>query len=510
MDEQLKRKIAMKKFKSALILLSAVAFSQSHADDYIIRSTDTTYGATRFQGTNVQNYTSNIEIPSSGLTSEDNLLVYGYYDINNGTNISVNRFTYVSNGLYTNSFSFYSGSGSTVIQAREIMFLLQPDNNVAYDYTKGINAEDLTDLSGLSNLPNFRVNNSTVTLRGEIVNSNTLDIHIGSSYVLGQSSLTLESYDENSTAEYSIGTVYFNYSEQGADSSGILTVGRGLTLNVDNITFSTSYSEGATASSTLNIVNGGRLNLGAVKFGYDSDVVTINHLDGVLGVGSSSNLDISTGDRPATLNYVLGENSIFDTTNGNIYIESSVNLSSASGVNGGMLVRGGGELNILTSVEAVTGKVHVTGGSILYSDNGWFVNAQSVQVDAGSRLGFTGDMILNADSQITIGVDSESVFGQIVNTGTILSEDGSYGSLYFILGADAFENTDSITIGLNSIIGDSSFTDWDSFDISTNMGEYYIQDGNITFVVPEPAEWAALFGAVALGVAAWRRRRAGR
>ena len=42
------------------------------------------------------------------------------------------------------------------------------------------------------------------------------------------------------------------------------------------------------------------------------------------------------------------------------------------------------------------------------------------------------------------------------------------------------------------------------------MGEYYIQDGNITFVVPEPAEWAALFGAVALGVAAWRRRRAGR
>ena len=502
----------MKEFKIALILLSAVAFSQSYATDYIIRSTDTANGNTRFQGTNVSNYTYNIQIPSSGLTSEDSLLVYGYYDIANGTKISANRFTYVSNGRWGNSFSFYGGSSSnaTVIQAREIMFMLQPDNQTSFDYTKGINAEDLTDLSGLSNLPNFNVNGSTVTFRGEIVNSNALNINIGSDYISGQSSLTLESYDENTAAEYSVGTVYFNYSKQGYDSNGVFTVGRGLTLNADNITFSSSYSEGKAYSSTVNIVDGGRLNLGAVNFRLDSDAVTINHLDGVLAAGSSSYLEIGTGGRPASLNYVLGENAIFDTSNGSIYIESTANLSSADGVNGGMLVRGGGELNIFTSVDAVTGKVHVTGGSILHSDNGWFVNAQSVQVDAGSRLGFDGDMLLNADSKITIGVDSESLFGQIGNTVTIRSEDGSYGSLYFILGADAFENSDSITIGLDSIIGDSSFANWDSFDISTNMGEYYIQDGNITFVVPEPAEWAALFGAIALGVAAWRRRRAGR
>ena len=99
----------------------------------------------------MSNYTYNIQIPSSGLTSEDSLLGYGYYDIANGTKISANRFTYVSNGRWCNSFSFYGGSisNATVIQAREIMFMLQPDNQTSFEYTKGINAEDLTDLSGL-------------------------------------------------------------------------------------------------------------------------------------------------------------------------------------------------------------------------------------------------------------------------------------------------------------------------------------------------------------------------
>ena len=90
--------------------------------------------------------------------------------------------------------------------------------------------------------------------------------------------------------------------------------------------------------------------------------------------------------------------------------------------------------------------------------------------------------------------------------------------------AEDFVEGESASVDLNSIFGDSTtvvlsaLNDGKKFSVSDSHSEWNLDsvtfgdDGNVSFVVgsqvvPEPATYAAIFGALALAFAAYRRRK---
>lgn len=148
----------------------------------------------------------------------------------------------------------------------------------------------------------------------------------------------------------------------------------------------------------------------------------------------------------------------------------------------------------------------ISGGAALTIEQGGVL-----EIDSGKILSVSdGEIIFNIDTadaatRILLGENSEIVFGTdskltINIDGTILSD----GSHTFTLIEAASEAQISGITKENSILNiNGSLFDankW-SFAFDSATGSFNIN------VVPEPAKWAMIFGAIALGLAAYRRRK---
>lgn len=443
-----------------------------------------------FTGFSSGNFTSDPEIPSGGITSQDDVIVRGFYDYN-ADYIDVNSFTYVARGLdlggYGSGMSFkYNASKPFTIKAKSISFLNNNTdiNDSAYDTT--------------ASFLNIFVN--TIIFRGNMDYGGS--IMIGASYSSTTAGLTLAGYDESTNGIYNINAINLNYSvgTNKRDTTLTFNMEDGAIANVGTLSFSSSIATDTTNSTTLNL-NGGVLTVGAVNFrNLTGDSITINHNAGALGAGG--NLVFGQGLNAGTLKYVMGENAVFNTNGNSITIASPTSLS-ASGEKAGLTVRGGGSLILECDASALNGAILVEGASRLNFGDGWASNAESIRVSAGGAVETSGGIALNSSSNITLEILSESDYAKLI--GASVSDSDSYGALVFDISSGAFDGKSSISFALSDLI-DAGDVDWSKFDISANY-DYVLGDNSITFAIPEPSSVAAAFGALALALAACRRRK---
>lgn len=165
-------------------------------------------------------------------------------------------------------------------------------------------------------------------------------------------------------------------------------------------------------------------------------------------------------------------------------------------------------------------------------------DAPSYGFNGGANFHLEDGSSLTANSSIASGSDifvgsgcSFNIDGKLETTKTItVASDATIGasSISFekliVNFAEDFVEGDSASVDLNSIFGSSTtvvlaaLEDGKEFSVSDSHSEWNLDsvtfgsDGNVSFVVgsqvvPEPATYAAIFGALALAFAAYRRRK---
>lgn len=466
-------------------LFLALFCARIFAADYTITGSGT--GTSKFSG--LTSGTISPTPPAGGITAQDNVDIFNFYDINN-INVAVNKFNYTSSGEYGNGLSMYGTNALTAQEARFYVEYAKSETDIrACEFINLNNGATFTMNGAINSLTNIRFGQSTTMYGNPVMNFNP--------YQAGQTS----------TSRINNFVIYYGVN---GNTSATLNINEGAIVYANGVTtFTRQETHAYTYSTTFNI-NGGALYLGGFSYSFENDNFTINHNSGTFG--SKSGVYITKGGLAGSLKYVVGENVTFDTAGGTLEIgdfsdPEDVVLSRSAEVTN-ITVKGGMEFNIYTNIDVINGDVRVTDGTIMHVGSGWLYNAKSVRVDAGSILGFDGDMVLNANSHIIIGVDGEYSFGQVGNASAISTSDGEFGALQFVIDSNAFANDDQITLYFSDIIGDSSFTEWDSFDIQANYSYTVdIANGSITFAVPEPAAIAAVFGGLALAFSFIRRRK---
>ena len=470
--------------KAAFLPFILALCLQAGAAEYTLTSTDST-GQAAFTGFSSTSFTASPDIPAEGITSEDSVIVEGYYDIKVDA-INVENFTFISSGAYGNGLSFSGGANIPVIRAKNISFRLRND----------------------STQPNFiNINNTNVTFAGSVNNSGS-NLCLPQSdgiHTPGNKNVYFQAFDENTPSVSYLDNIIFYYTRSNENAqSHLLQVDAGTTLNASSIYNGSIQSEHMAAgyATTINI-NGGALNAASIRYLFDSELqtFTINHLSGTLG--ARGDITLTKNGLAGTLNYAIGENAIFNTraeTDAHtITLSSDVALtrSSAEGA-GGFTVRGGGTLAIECDVSAVNGTVNVEDSSVLKLDS-WLADAQKVSIGAGSQVEVSSEISLGENSHIVLGVNSAEDFAKLVGA---ISDSESIGTLEFAFGGTA---GDTFSIAYTDLISDSSLN-WNNFNIISNV-DYLLGADSITFNVPEPARCAALLGLAAVVLAALRKKR---
>ena len=176
-------------------------------------------------------------------------------------------------------------------------------------------------------------------------------------------------------------------------------------------------------------------------------------------------------------------------------------------------ISGGGEGQILNDAEM--GKGTVGGISVLAFGNAdeSFIGTVSAQIDEFDRM-----EILNTNSDVTF-TNTFEVETLSVQAGTSVTlADGTLVERLNIVFDSDFVEGDSISYDLGEIFGDSLTvvasaieTEGDFTVTNASGDEFFAQyiDGSaiVGGMVPEPSTYAAIFGALALAFAAYRRRK---
>ncbi len=471
------------------ILFAGVAFAES----YTLESVRRDLGTGDFKGFNPSNednkFTVTPEIPAGGITSADDVTLEWFSDID-GVNIDVNRFEYISSGRWNNGFSF---KNNVVIKAREIIFKSHWDNKTLGTITYDPNNTDVRNANVLN------IYSSSVTLMGNLDNTSAT-FYIGQGYASGNCSLTLSGYDENTSASYNLGNLYIYY-DSNATSNNTFTVNSGANVSVDGIYFSPSNT-GDGKVATVNL-NGGVLETrNGLYVQSDGDVIVFNHADGVLK--AISDKGFSMNGKTASVTYNLGSEAKFNVAAGKTFtMEDGIKMQAVSGQKAGIKLIGGGTLKLQCDVSAINGTVSVVEDSTLNLGSSWVSNAEVVSVEAGSSVVTEGVIELNGGSQIVLGIASATDFAKIEGA-SITSDDGSFGSLVFDVDSAAFGEGNSLTLDLANLV-DAGVVDWSKFDITAVGYDVSLNGSQVTIAVPEPAEYAVFFGALALFAALYRR-----
>ena len=248
----------------------------------------------------------------------------------------------------------------------------------------------------------------------------------------------------------------------------------GLTLTASNTKLGTSANYSFMAlnpsGATLNFTGAGTLTTpNANNAGLNSfnGPLTINVANGAGGIITPK---VCAQNHTLTLN-LNQENAIrrADGTGFNLCLVTDSNLSMSANQHIGTDFRANTNLNL-----------NITNGSYLFVD----------RVDMVIKDGITAGIKI-ADNKLE---DGAILFNKdIVKTGY----DSETGKLAIFSGAKT-QNIDIKTSGNTALTG----LNWN--EVSIDGKDYYMLTG---MAVPEPAEWAAIFGAAALALAVYRRRK---
>ena len=152
-----------------------------------------------------------------------------------------------------------------------------------------------------------------------------------------------------------------------------------------------------------------------------------------------------------------------------------------------------------------TAKLDLQTVNAITNANGDAINLTTDTASKGSLLSMSASQTFDTITANTTNLEVE-ITGDAVLTASFASENG--GKIFingFAEDRVFVANADQIT-DVNSIF----FAYATAGDASTQISQLYINNGWLSAIapaVPEPAEWAMIFGSIALGLAIYRRRK---
>ena len=302
------------------------------------------------------------------------------------------------------------------------------------------------------------------------------------------------------------------YADSGADYDknantvanewvlGSLTIGKNGVLDINN-TRAAAWSYGSlTSLANINIA-GGTLNLTGKT----------NSLTGIVKLGS---LNITDG---GTLAMKTSNTSLVIANGGTVSVDETSKIASnhilfSQAANGNYLGYDSQKELYLGGGSSYTGRIAVmrTSNNVLTLADGEAYNFTMLAFKgyAGSNAGEAVDLTINLGG------------ASLLHIGTLQPDDGGAADTLANLILTDFANDivkiDDLQMDSGCDISGGVITKGKStitiiaYDKSGELlsgGVWQHQNGYLNYVIPEPAEWAAIFGAIALAMAVYRRRK---
>ena len=348
---------------------------------------------------------------------------------------------------------------------------------------------------------------SGVEIKAEVYSPNA-EANVDATFQVGKANLTLEGNNTITASQMILSDGANVYAENA-------TINLTSTSDKQGLRFST---DGCKA-----VFKGGQLNAKSVFVQDDTGNLTFDGTNVVLeSITASGNLSNS----PTQFKIVLKNNaSLTLTEEKRVYNTDSAN-SKFDGkiiVEDGSTIKSTNEYYKLGSIAGIS--VSGSGSSIeVYN----VVSKNEISVDSGAKIKAdmvsASDIFVGSDSSLaaTTSMKVENLLS-VASDSTVSAEDISFEKL-IVNFAEDFAEGDSASVDLNSIFGSSTtvvlaaLESGKGFTVSDSHSEWNLDsvtfgsDGNVSFVVgsqvvPEPATYAAIFGALALAFAAYRRRK---
>ncbi len=273
------------------------------------------------------------------------------------------------------------------------------------------------------------------------------------------------------------------------------------------------------------VFKGGQLNAKSVFVQDDTGNLTF---DGTNVVLESITASGTLSNSPTQFKIVLKNNASLTLTEEKRVYDYNTN-SANSKFDGKIIVEDGSTIkstNRYYKLGSIAG-ISVSGsGSSIEVYN--VVSKNEISVDSGAKIKAdkvsASDIFVGSDSSLaaTTSMKVENLLS-VASDSTVSAEDISFEKL-IVNFAEDFVKGESASVDLNSIFGSSTtvvlaaLNDGKEFSVSDSHSEWNLDsvtfgsDGNVSFVVgsqvvPEPTTVAAIFGALALAFAAYRRRK---
>lgn len=295
-----------------------------------------------------------------------------------------------------------------------------------------------------------------------------------------------------------------------------------------NLVNSTANENGVKDGSAIYIGKDVTLNFkfGRITGGYIDGNFTVNGgSEKAYGWNYTFALGVAATDGTGqSANVTIGQNAKFNITGStstavgkNFTLVGNITSNAATGAiksdaNAGLYIRSINSDNHTTTLTLNSTDAFAVGGAATQAQATFIVAAGTIfnlNINADNNLGRL--MVEDATSLINLSIAQ----GKTFTLGSFENEIGS-GMFYVGLGDELYKGSFRIT-DMDTILADYTnqetikFTDADGFErtLDTNLFIEKLSDGSYTIytAVPEPAAIAALLGVLALGFAAYRRRK---
>ena len=436
----------------------------------------------RLSVSNPEDYTytyvdiNSINIGGGSTLKASNSITIGY---NLGPTTSAGALFDAGYSMYVNSSWNSTSDTVNTVNGFYLQGGTQTIDKLALTESGGKNAQ--TTFSGAT----VNISNSTLNLQGRFY------VQSGANVMIKDSQTTLESYElsQISGGNLTIQGGSFNVVNSYEYSPRSFTVGGG-SLVIDGAEVDTrgvvlsTVTSPSSSDAVITLKNGAILTAGALDlYTYDSAAnTTVFNIES----GSVANVEIFSrygANRGGTINVDGGTLNVSDgivqsEPNGSQIFTTKLNVT-----NGGKV-----ELNGALDVASVV----ADGGTII---------ADSILVGEGRTLSVVGTSVIDTEllsvcDGSTVSLDSNSTLN-IAALEVILSdlEKGTTYNLSDIFGDDT-------GIVLSAVESNITMSDMQGHSFGA-----IISEGGVITAVPEPATYAAIFGALALAFAAYRRRK---
>ena len=350
---------------------------------------------------------------------------------------------------------------------------------------------------------------SGVAIKAEVYSPNA-KANVDATFQVGKANLTFEGNNTITASQMILSDRANVYAEN-------TTINLTSSSNRQGLRFST---DGCKA-----VFKGGQLNAKSVFVQDDTGNLTFDGTNVVLeSITASGNLSNS----PTQFKIVLKNNASLTLTEKTRVYDYNTN-SANSKFDGKIIVEDGSTIKSTYEyykLGSIAGISASGSGSSIEVYN--VVSKNEISVDSGAKIKAdkvsASDIFVGSDSSLaaTTSMKVENLLS-VASDSTVSAKDISFEKL-IVNFAEDFVEGESASVNLNSIFGSSTtvvlaaLNSGKEFSVSDSHSEWNLDsvtfgsDGNVSFVVgsqvvPEPATYAAIFGALALAVVAYRRKR---